>query len=234
MSSGFNVIRRHARDAHAIRIKELTQEIARQRSQTSASQLETDDVRSMGRMDNSTIKLNDERLKFVTLIDAANTDHYFEMITEPDLDKMKVWFMLDHLGSRIRDMSCFGNDAIVSGHPTLRRVPLDLGFHQTSARSGTPAMLFNSGTDVVSQTNGEYIWIPDNPSIQFTNPAHSAGFSICFRFNCLNFLNHDPVGGGSATRRFAAKTDTNLTGHDVTTATNGWNLIVNAAADGSN
>src|SRR5215217_5917869 len=112
MSSGFNVIRRHARDAHSIRIKELTQELANQRSQQTASQLETDDVRSQGRMDHSTIKLNDERLKFVTTLDAGNFDFFYEFPTEPDFDKLKVWFMLDHLGTRMRDMSGFGNDAI--------------------------------------------------------------------------------------------------------------------------
>jgi hypothetical protein len=218
-SSSFNVIRRHGSNATNIRIKELTQELAKQRSEISGSQLETDDVRSEGRMDHSTIKVNDERLKFITTLDSLNSDIAYEFPIEPDFNNLKVWFMLDHLGARMRDMSGLGNDAIISGHPTLRRVGLDLGFQQTSAGGGTsatPVMLFNSGTDVVSQRNGEYIWIPDNPSIQFTK--FPVGFSIAFRFNCLNFNSHYNASlDFTASRRFASKTDD---------ANNGWNLIV--------
>jgi hypothetical protein len=217
-SSGFNVIRRHSSDAASIRIKELTQELAKQRSDAAGSQLETDDVRSQGRMDHSTIKLNDERLKFVTTLSSSNTDFFYEFPSEPDLQYLKVWFMLDHLGARMRDMSGFANDAIIAGHPTLRRVNFDMGFQQTSAGGGvsaTPMMLFNSGLDVVSQKNGEYIWIPDNTSIQFTE--YPAGFSIVFRFKCLDFNNHLSAEFGTFVRRFAAKTDDAL---------NGWSIVL--------
>jgi Concanavalin A-like lectin/glucanases superfamily len=213
-SSGFSVIRRHSSDATGIRIKELTQELARQRSQISGSQLETDDVRSQGRMDHSTIKINDERLKFIDLLSNDPSINY-EFPQEPDFNFLKVWFMLDHLGTRMRDMSGFGNDAIIQGHPTLRRANLIMGFGSTDLAGGTPTMLFNSGTDVVSQRNGEYIYIIDNPSVQFT--LFPTGFSIAFRFNCLDFSNHISLDGLTFGRRFAAKTDN---------ATNGWNLIV--------
>ena len=115
-------------------------------------------------------------------------------------------------------MSGFQNHAFVSGHPTLRRSGLDIGFQQTSAGGGlsaTPVMIFNSGTDVVSSTNGEYLFIADNSTIQFTK--FTVGFSICFRFNCLDFNNHVSEEFGSFVRRFAAKTDDAL---------NGWNLVV--------
>lgn len=217
-SSSFNVIRRHGSKATNIRIKELTQELARQRSELSGSQLETDDVRSRGVMDHSTIKVNDERLKFATKLASNNNDFNYEFPIEPDFNYLKVWFMLDHLGAKMRDMSGLGNDAFINGHPTLRRAGLDLGFQQTASGGGTsatPVMLFNSGTDVVSQRNGEYVWIPDNLSIRFTQ--FTAGFSIAFRFNCLDFNPHLPPEGGSFARRFAAKTD------DVN---NGWSLIV--------
>src|SRR5215203_2438995 len=217
-SSGFNVIRRHSSDEASIRIKELTQALAKQISERAGSQLETDDVRSQGRMDHSTIKLNDERLKFVTTLPSANTDFFYEFPTEPDFNFLKAWFMLDHLGARVRDMSGFNNDAIISGHPTLRRSGLDMGFQQTATGGGTPAtpvMLFNSGTDVVSQTDGEYIWIPDNDTIKFT--LFPVGFSIVFRFNCLDFNNHISEEFGAFVRRFAAKTDDAL---------NGWNLVL--------
>ena len=217
-SSSFNVIRRNASNSADVRLKELTQELARQRSELAGAQLETDDIRSQGRMDHSTIKVNDERLKFVTTLASANTDFFYEFPSEPDFTYLKVWFMLDHLGARMRDMSGLGNDAYITGHPTLRRSGLDMGFQQTAGGGGlsaTPVMLFNSGTDVVSQKNGEYIWVPDNPSIRFS--LFSAGFSITFRFNCLDFNNHLNAENVTNVRRFAAKTDDAL---------NGWNLVV--------
>ena len=208
-SSSFNVIRRHSSSAADIRLKELTQELAKQRSELAGSQMETDDIRSMGRMDHSTIKLNDERLKFITTLQGANTDFFYEFPTEPDFNFLKVWFMLDHLGRRMRDMSGLGNDAFISGHPTLRRSGLDMGFQQTASGGGmsaTPVMLFNSGTDVVSQLDGEYIWVPDKPAIQFI--LFPVGFSICLRFNCLNFNQYySPSLGFSNFRRLATKRD---------------------------
>lgn len=214
-ASGFNVIRRQSFDATGVRIKELTQALATARSKIEGSQLETDDIRSQGRMDHSTIKLNDERLSFGTVLSSGDTDFYYELPNEPDLKYLKAWFMLDHLGARIRDISGFQNDAIISGHPTLRRALLNLGFQQLETSPATPVMLFNSGTDVVSQNDGEYIWIPDNDTIKFTKFEN--GFSIHFRFNCLNFNTHFPSIGGSYSRRFASKTDD---------ADNGWNIIV--------
>jgi hypothetical protein len=219
-SSGFNVIRRHSSDAASIRIKELTQALAKQASDRAGSQLETDDVRSQGRMDHSTIKLNDERLKFITTLSASNTDFFYEFPSEPDLQYLKVWFMLDHLGARMRDMSGFGNDAHIAGHPTLRRGNLDIGFQQTVAGGGTaatPVMLFNSGVDVVSQRNGEYLFVLDNETIQFTK--HAAGFSVHFRFAALSFLGHVTSEFGTYVRRFASKRDDAL---------NGWNIVVYA------
>ena len=217
MSSGFDVIRRHSSNKAGVRIKELTQELARRKSELAGTVLETDDVRSQGRMDHSTIKLNDERLKFASTLSSSNTDFFYEFQIEPDFNFLKVWIMLDHLGTRIRDMSGFANDARVEGHPTLRRENLDLGFQQTSPQTAaTPTMLFNSGTDVVSQTNGEYIWIQDNPSIQFIQ--FPAGFSIALRFKCLDFNSYfSPPLNITNFRRLATKRDD---------TTNGWALTV--------
>ena len=214
-SSSFNIIRRQSYDKIGVHIKELTQQLATNRSKLEGSQLETDDVRSQGRMDHSTIKLNDERLSFGTVLSSSNTDFYYELQEEPDLDKLKVWFMLDHLGAKLKDMSGFGNDAYISGHPTLRRAFLDLGYQQLETSPAIAVMSFNSGTDVVSQTDGEYIYIPNNESIQFSRL--DTGFSIHFRFNCSNFASHIPLEGGSYSRRFASKTDDPL---------NGWNILV--------
>src|SRR5687768_5319969 len=214
-ASGFNVIRRQSFDATGVRIKELTQALATNRSKLEGSQLETDDVRSLGRMDHSTIKLNDERLSFGTVLSASNTDYRYELPDEPDLKYLRIWYMMDHLGAKIRDISGFQNDAFVSGHPTLRRAFLNIGFQQLQTSPATPVMLFNSGTDVVSQTDGEYIWIPDNTNIRFSN--YDNGFSVHFRFNCLNFNTHFTDAGGSFFRRFASKTDD---------PNNGWSIVV--------
>jgi hypothetical protein len=215
MSSGFNVIRRHSFDETGVRLKELTQALATARSKLEGSQLETDDIRSQGRMDHSTIKLNDERLSFGTVLSSSDTDFYYELPDEPDLKYLKVWLMLDHLGARVRDISGFGNDAIVSGHPTLRRAFLNIGFQQLETSPATPVMLFNSGTDVVSQKDGEYLSIPDDNNIKFTNSPN--GFTVHFRFNCLNFNSHLPIDGGSYSRRFASKTDD---------PNNAWTILV--------
>lgn len=223
-ASGFNVIRKHSLDSTGVRIKELTQALADARSDLPNSQLETDDVRSEGRMDHSTIKLNDERLSFATVLNSSNTDFYYEFPSEPDLKYLKVWFMLDHLGARLRDTSGFKNDAYIQGHPTLRRALLDLGFQQLPNSPGTAVMLFNSGTDAVSQMDGEYVWIADNETIQFSN--YPNGFSIHLRFCCLNFEPHIPTGSPDSyyARRVAAKTDD---------ASNGWSLLVYSTGNGT-
>jgi hypothetical protein len=214
-ASGFNIIRRHSFDATGVRIKELTQALATNRSKLEGSQLETDDIRSQGRMDHSTIKLNDERLSFGTVLSSSNTDYHYMLPNEPDLRFLRIWFMMDHLGARIRDISGFQNDAFVAGHPTLRRAFLNIGFQQLETSPATPVMLFNSGTDAVSQIDGEYIYIPDNGNIRFTN--YPNGFTVHFRFNCLNFNNHTTNLGGLFSRRFASKTDDE---------NNGWSILV--------
>ena len=88
MSSGFNTIRKHSSDPHALRIKELAAELAKSKNESSGKDLESDDVRSQGRMDHSTVKFNDERLKFVFPINAS-LDNYFEHPTEPDFNYIK-------------------------------------------------------------------------------------------------------------------------------------------------
>lgn len=212
-SSGFNTIRKHSSDPHALRFKELAAELAKSKNTANANDLESDDVRSQGRMDHSTIKLNDERLKFVFPINAS-TDYIFEFPTEPDFDKLKLWFMLDHLGTKIKDMSGFKHDGFLLGHPTLHRAPLNLGYLQTSASFGFPAMSFNTALDTVGNYTGEHIRVPDHPDLRFSNFA--TGFSVCFRFSCAEFARED-TDEGIFNRRFASKLDD---------ANNHWVIII--------
>jgi len=214
MSSGFNTIRKHSSDPHALRFKELAAELAKSKNSASAKDLQSDDVRSQGRMDHSTIKLNDERLKFVFPINASY-DNYFEFCTEPDFNFLKLWFMLDHLGTKIRDMSGFQHDGILFGHPTLQRAPLNLGYLQTSASFGFPAMTFNTALDTVGNYTGEMIKVLDHADLKFTN--YAAGFSICFRFNCADFTQEVTGHDGTFNRRFASK---------VEDANNHWVILI--------
>jgi concanavalin A-like lectin/glucanase superfamily protein len=164
-------------------------------------------------MDHSTIKFNDERLKFVFPINAS-IDNWFEHPTEPDFDKLKIWFMLDHLGAQIKDMSGFQHHGSLFGHPTLHRAPLNLGYLQTSSSFGFPAMSFNTALDVVGNYTGEHIRVPDHADLRFTNFA--TGFSICFRFSCVDFTQEVST-DGTFNRRFASKLDT---------ANDYWTIII--------
>ena len=201
MSSSFNTIRKHTSDPNALRIKLLAQELAKQRSDNTERDLESEDIRSQGRMDHSTIKINDERLKFLTTIPVNNDPYHMPM--EPDGDKLKLWLMLDHLGTKVKDASGFGHDGNLHGHPTMHRSNLDMGFMQTSASPAFPAMSFNTALDSVGNPTGEHIQVINHPDIQFSQ--FSNGFSIAFRFNCVDFS--FDTSSGSFNRRFASKQD---------------------------
>ena len=203
MSSSFNTIRKHTSDPNALRIKQLAQELAKQRSDNTSADLESEDIRSQGRMDHSTIKINDERLKFLTTIPVTNNNDFYEMPNEPDGDKLKLWLMMDHLGRRIQDASGFLHHGILLGHPTMHRSPLDMGFMQTSAAPAFPAMSFNTALDSVGNPTGEHIQVVNHPDLQFSQ--FSNGFSIAFRFNAVDF-SFDTT-SGSFNRRFASKQD---------------------------
>ena len=201
MSSGFNVIRKHTSDPNALRIKQLAQELAKQRSDNTSSELESEDIRSQGRMDHSTIKINDERLKFLTTIPVDNEPYH--MPNEPDGDKLKIWLMMDHLGRRVLDASGFGHHGNLHGHPTMHRSDLDMGFQQTAAAPAFPAMSFNTALDSVGNPTGEHIQVINDPDLQFSQ--YSNGFSVAFRFNCVDFS--FDTSSGSFNRRFASKQD---------------------------
>ena len=213
MSSGFNTARKHSSDPHALRFKELAAELAKSKNSANAKDLQSDDIRSQGRMDHSTIKLNDERLKFVFPIDASY-DNIFEFCTEPDFNFLKLWFMLDHLGTKIRDMSGFQHDGILFGHPTLQRAPLNLGYLQTSASFGFPAMTFNTALDVVGLPTGEMIKVLDHADLRFSTFA--TGFSVCFRFSVVDYA-QEVSADGTFNRRIASKLDD---------ATNYWTIVI--------
>ena len=79
--------------------------------------------------------------------------------------------MLDHLGTSIRDISGFQHHGKLFGHPTLHRAPLNLGYLQTSASFGFPAMSFNTALDIVGNPTGEYIKVLDHPDLRFSTFA---------------------------------------------------------------
>ena len=202
MSSAFDQITRYTRDPHAARIKEMRQEIAKQR--TKSLDLESEDLRAIGRMSHALVKLDDERLKFLTSLPSNTLHSTWELPIEPDGDKLKLWFMLDHLGTKITDLSGFGHHGFLKGHPTLQRASIDMGFRQSSASPATDTMQFNTALDEVGNPTGEYVIVPDHEDLQFAQYVN--GFSIAFRFNSVDF-SHDTSFGGIFNRRFASKVD---------------------------
>lgn len=212
----FNVIRKHTSDPNSLRIKLLAQELAKQRSDNTLSELESEDIRSQGRMDHSTIKINDERLKFLTTIPVDDEPYHMPM--EPDGQYLKVWLMMDHLGKTVKDASGFEHDGILKGHPTMHRAPLDMGFQQTTASPAFPAMSFNTALDAVGNPTGEHIQVINHPDLQFSQ--FSNGFSVAFRFNAVDF-SLDTT-SGSFNRRFASKLDD---------ANHHWVIVFDATGD---
>ena len=124
MSSAFDQITRYTSDPHAARIKEIRQEIAKQR--TKGLDLESEDLRAIGRMSHALVKLDDERLKFATTFASNNLHSDYELPIEPDGQYLKLWLMLDHLGTKVTDLSGFGHHGFLKGHPTLHRAPIDM------------------------------------------------------------------------------------------------------------
>ncbi|MGD1837510.1 MAG: hypothetical protein ACPKPY_05570, partial [Nitrososphaeraceae archaeon] len=202
MSSHFSQIRRHSSDPHAERIKELAERIADQESKN--VRLDSEDLRSTGKMMHSTIKINDERLKFTTTLQSSGTSGY-ELPMEPDFDSLKLWYMMDHLGSTIRDLSGFNHHGKLLGHPSMQRAGIDMGFLQNNIDPAFPAISFNTADDPVNATEGESIIVPDHPDLQIKDAT--SGFSITFRFFSIDWSLHKPEEGVQFNRRFANKRD---------------------------
>jgi hypothetical protein len=165
-------------------------------------ELDPADLRSLGKMSRHIVKVDSDRLAFATTI--PKTRQYYYPLEGPGYDHCKLWFLMDHLGTTIRDISGHGHNGILLGHPTMHRAPINMGYLQTSASFGFPAVAFNVGGDSINATEGEAVRVPDHEDIRINNKTD--GFSITFNFNSLDASQH--VGPGfNFNRRFWAKTD---------------------------
>ena len=204
---------KHSGEAAAIILRKIADEIAKEK-QVDLAQLDTVDIRGKGRLARSLIKYNDERFAFRTTLSITKKD--FMLPFEPNTKHLKLWYMMDHKGPQILDLSGLQHHGELEGHPTLSSVPIDLGVHQWSTEPKSCAMNFNTGADSISALQGELIVIPDHPALQvLTNndlyPDYKC-FSLMFRFLSTTYA-ADTTGGGTIFRRFGTKRDN---------ASNGW------------
>lgn len=177
-------------------------------------ELDISDLRSLGKMSRHIVKVDSDRLAFA--IGLPKTRQYYYPLEGPGYDPCKLWFLMDHLGTTIKDISGHGHNGILLGHPTMHRAPINMGYLQTDASFGFPAVAFNVGGDSVNATEGEAIRVPDHPDICINNKTN--GFSITFNFNSIDGSQH--VGPGfNFNRRFWAKTDDST--HNLTIAFGG-------------
>lgn len=200
MSTVISRIRQFTSKDLQFKIKELMDKFVK--STLANSTLNLSDLRSVGAMSRHIVKYDDERLQFVNAI--PNDRQFYYPLEGPGYDGLSFWFMMDHLGTKVKDLSGKGHDGILLGHPTMRRIPIDLGYLQDPTNPGAPAIEFNGGGDSVSATEGEAIQIPDHPDIQTKNKTN--GFTFTFTFNSYTFDQH--VGPGfNFNRRFLNKRD---------------------------
>ena len=186
MSSSFDVFSNYTSDSFDKKLKQIRQEILRERTKGLA--LDSEELRSEGRMTHVVTRFDDERLKFTTTIQSDKTSADFELADYPDGDKMKLFLMMDHLGTTITDISGFGHHGYLQGHPTMHRAPFTMGFQQNLSDPGTPAIQFNTALDAVGNPTGEYIIVPDHADLQLASLAN--GFSVAFRFYAVDY-SHD-------------------------------------------
>jgi hypothetical protein len=207
MSSILSERNKHSGEAAAIILRKIAEEIAKSK-QESLSNLDTVDIRGKGGFSTSLIKYNDERFAYRKLVPTNKTN--FELPFEPNTRYLKLWYMMDHKGPQILDLSGLSHNGELEGHPTLTSVPVDLGIDQWSTEPKSSAMNFNTGTDSISALQGELIVIPDYNILRvLTNdpiyPTHKK-FSISFRFLSTTYA-ADTANGGNIFRRFATKRD---------------------------
>lgn len=225
MSSAFDILSNYASDNFTPKIKQIRREIIKEK--TKDLRLESESLRSEGRNSHAVVRFNDESLKFATSIPAGVAHSIWELPVEPDGNTLRLWFMLDHLGTYIKDISGFNHNGYLFGHPTLTRTTLNMGFMQTSASPGFPAVVFNSilqeiptqsgddigdPSEIFSSVTGECIVVQNHDDIDFTTSGFNKKFSVCFRFYAFDY-SVDATNNGYIFRRFACmRSDAN----------NGW------------
>lgn len=179
------------------KIKNIIREIIKARTERVNDTIETDDIRSFGRMSHSTVLYDDEKLSFIDLIDT--TVITFELPAEPDGVAVKVMLFFDHLGNKIIDLSGFKNDGTVEGDPLICRTSVDLGFMSGSPSS--PAVALNLFKNTLGTINSDAIVLTDNSSVRFKDSIY--GYSIFLRFNTIDFSKE----GGLIYRQLVTKRD---------------------------
>lgn len=210
MSTAIQRIRQFTSKDLQLKIKLLFDKFVEQ-TLKSNPELDVSDLRSIGKMSRHIVKVDSDRLSFAITI--PKDRQYYLPLEGPGYDPLKIWFLFDHLGTTVRDISGHEHHGILLGHPTMERAPINMGYLQTSASFGFPAVAFNTGRDSVSATEGEAVRIPDHPDIRINNKNN--GFTFTFNFNCIDASQH--VGPGfNFNRRFIAKTDDAT--HNVTVA----------------
>ena len=211
MSSILSERHKHSSDQAAILFKKIAEELVKQANEQNQL-LETIDVRGKGRFSSSLIKYNDERFAFRRTIDVTKDD--FELPMEPDTKYIKLWYMMDHLGPQILDVSNHGFHGSLEGHPTLKNVPVDLGMEQWSTEPESIAMNFNTGTDSISALEGELIIVPDHLeyNVLWNDDLFPVYKKFGFMFRFLVTDSSADTSNGIIFRRFATKRDSSQNG----------------------
>lgn len=207
MSSILSERHKHSSEQASILLRKIAEEIVKDRNKD-LQELDTVDIRGKGRLDKSLIKYNDERFAFRRKILLSKND--YELPFEPNTKYLQLWYMMDHLGQYITDISNNGLHGLLEGRPTLTLVPIDLGFEHMPEEPRSIATNFNTGTDSISELEGELIVTDNYPRLRhFTNTAlyPTTKLSIMFRFYSTDWTADDIGGGSFIFRRFSTKRD---------------------------
>lgn len=164
--------------------------------------LDISDLRSIGKMSRHIVELDSDTGAFTNTID--KTKQFYFPAEGPGFPDLSFWFMMDHLGTTIRDISGNQHHGTLLGHPSPIRLPIDMGFLQLPGAPGFPGIQFNVGADSTSATEGEAIQVPDHPDIQTSNKTN--GFTYTFNFISIDYSQHTGP-GFNFNRRFLNKRD---------------------------
>lgn len=165
--------------------------------------LDISDIRSIGKMSRHIVELDSDIGSFTHMLD-KDTQYYYPY-EGPQCPDLMFWFMFDHLGTKIRDLTLRGHDGILLGHPAPYRIPIDMGWLQDPGAPGFPGIQFNTATDSTSSDEGEAIIVPDHDDIKTNNKPN--GFTYTFNFIGTDFSLHNPSPGTQFNRRFLNKRD---------------------------
>src|SRR5688572_12000711 len=87
-------------------------------------ELDVSDLRSIGKMSRHIVKVDSDRLAFAITI--PKTRQYYFPLEGPGYEPLKLWYLFDHLGTTIRDISGHDHNGTLLGHPTMERAPINM------------------------------------------------------------------------------------------------------------